>query len=118
MTKNEKKSKLKREVLFVSKKAKLKRKASYKKFLEGVLKHRELFVDRKFRLVQKMLENSELKESLESKDRKELSVLERSALDTMKDRSFNSVEAFGEMVESLKEAQVKRAKFKYTAKRI
>lgn len=102
----------------MSKKAKQKRKEHYKSFLEGMVKHREYFIDKKINLIEKMLSDDSLKNTLMNKNRQEMNILERAVVDTIKDRNISSLEDFQEMSESFKENQNKSAKFKYTAKKI
>ena len=102
----------------MGKKAKANRMQSYKAFLNGMVTYREKFVDAKIALIDQLLADTSLKESLSKKDRKEMTKVERAALDTILTKELGTVEEFEELKAKLKDTQVKRAKFKYSAKEI
>jgi len=102
----------------MSKKAKIKRKEQYKIFMESMVKYRESFVEKKIKLIEKMLTDESLKNNLMNKDRKELKPLERAAVDTIITRNIQNIDQFNEIKESIKEKASKRAKFKYKPKKI
>lgn len=102
----------------MSKKAKIKRKDAYKTFLNGMVAYRAKFIDRKCRLLEKLLSDETLKNSLSHKKRSELTTLERAALDTLTSRHLTQLEDFQNISSELKETYGKVAKFKYTPKKI
>ena len=102
----------------MGKKAKTKRKENYKAFLDGMINYRNKFIDQKLGLVEKMLGDDALKNELTSKKRKELSKLERAAVDTIVSRNLENIDQFNELKENIKESQDRSAKFKYTPKEI
>jgi len=102
----------------MSKKAKTKRKKRYKAFMDSMVKYRETFVEKKLKLIEKLLSDESLKSSLLSKNRKELNKLERAALDTIISRDIQNLDQFNEIKDKIKDANVKRAKFKYKPKAI
>lgn len=102
----------------MSKKAKANRKDSYKKFLDGMVVYREKFVNEKMQLVEKILSDESLKDEIMKKDRKEMSKLERAAVDTITSRDLQAPDQLEELSATIIEAQVRSAKFKYTPKSI
>ncbi len=102
----------------MSKKGKSKRREQYKAFMDGMLKYREKFIDKKIGLIEKMLNDEALKNKIMAKNRREMNKLERAAVDTLNVRELNNVQDFDALKASLKDSQSKRAKFKYTIKEI
>jgi hypothetical protein len=102
----------------MSKKAKVKRKDAYKAFLNGMVSYREKFINKKCALIEKVLTNDSLKNTLFSKERASLSILERAVVDTINTKNINTVEDFEAISAPFKENQNKIAKFKYTPKKI
>lgn len=102
----------------MSKKGKSKRREQYKAFMDGMLKYREKFIDKKIGLIEKMLNDEALKDKIFAKSRREMKKLERAAVDTINVHEIKSIEDFDALKENLKDSQNKRAKFKYTIKEI
>ncbi len=102
----------------MGKKAKNKRIERYKAFLNGMITYKEKFAKAKVELIEKLLTDDSFKETLIKKDRKEMTKIERAAVDTITTRDLKNVEAFEEIKESLIEDKVKKAKFKYHPKEI
>lgn len=102
----------------MSKKGKSKRRDQYKSFMDGMVKYREKFIDKKIALIEKVLNDEALKNKILSKTRRDMNKLERAVADTIKDRELNVAEDFEKVKAGLKDSQGKRAKFKYTIKEI
>lgn len=100
----------------MGKKAKTKRKDKYKAFMDGMIKYREGFINKKIALLEKMFADESLKTKIMSKDKATMNKLERAVSDTVTSLNIETIEQLDQIKNKIKEDQTKKAKFKYKPK--